>query len=267
MTTLTSQNGYSAGDPSLIVSALVPGTTVIVPVRKGPAGQLLIAAAARWHREVEPLVPGTCWGYAFRSIRGSSTELSNHASGTAIDVNAPQHPLGTNPAANFSQAQIAAIHGIVDTARGALRWGGDYGVPARGGVIGSRPDGMHLEVNASEAACTVALKAFAPTAVAVSEDPLTVFTWPAGAGAYKLVCPVGAASAVTAAAWLSLACDGVISHFDVWCQGDKGGLSEQHGALGKDQRGAWQLPDGCTQVTVHYVATGPVGACIETKPK
>lgn len=145
-----SQNGYLAGDRSVIVTMTVPGTDVRIPVRKGPCGDLLMWAAARWHREVEPLVEGTCWGYADRTIRGSSTELSNHASGTACDFNAPKHPLGTDPSANFTPAQIAAINRIVADAAPALRWGGSYGDPAHGGVAGSRPDGMHLEINTTE---------------------------------------------------------------------------------------------------------------------
>lgn len=137
----TSQNGYLAGDRSCIVTMTVPGTTVRLPVRKGACGDLLIWAAARWHHEVEPLTDGWCWGYAYREIRGSSTELSNHASGTAIDLNAPAHPLGTEPTANFTATQITAINRIVADASPALRWGGSYT---------GRKDGMHLEINATE---------------------------------------------------------------------------------------------------------------------
>lgn len=89
---VASQNGWRANDRSVVVTQTVPGTSVRLGVRKGPAGDLLIAAAARWHREVEPLVAGTCWGYAERKIRGGSA-LSNHASGTAIDLNAPSSEL------------------------------------------------------------------------------------------------------------------------------------------------------------------------------
>lgn len=109
-------------------------------------------AAARFNVEVEPLHVGWCWGYAYRDIRGA-TGLSNHASGTAIDLNAPAHPLGTNPTANYTPAKIAAIHRIIADTQGALRWGGDYGDPAHGGVKGSRPDGMHIEVIKNEATC------------------------------------------------------------------------------------------------------------------
>jgi hypothetical protein len=135
-----SQNGFPANNRSLIETLTAPGTEVQFPVRKGPCGELLMWAAGRWHREVQALVPGTCWGYAERDIRGS-TEISNHASGTAIDLNAPQHPLGTDPASNYTAAQIAAIRRIVADSDGALRWGGDY--------VG-RKDGMHVEINAPE---------------------------------------------------------------------------------------------------------------------
>lgn len=148
----TSQNGYSANDRSVIRSVTVPGTDVRVAVRVGPAGDLLIAAAERWHKQVEPLrAPDgvlDCWGYAERTIRGSATELSNHASGTALDFRARAHPLGTDPRANFTAGQIAAIRRIVADSRGALRWGGDYS---------GRKDGMHIEINASPEACVVAL--------------------------------------------------------------------------------------------------------------
>jgi hypothetical protein len=125
---------------------------VRIPVRVGPSGDLLIWFAARWHREVEPLHDGWSWGWAYRDIRGGGA-LSNHASGTAIDLNAPAHGLGTPARASFSVAQIAAIHRILADAQGCLRWGGDYGDPAHGGVRGSRTDPMHTEVIKSEAEC------------------------------------------------------------------------------------------------------------------
>lgn len=152
-----SQNSYPANDRACIHTLTVPGTSVRLPVRKGPAGDLLIWAAARWHREVEPLTPGWNWGFAERTIRGSATVLSNHASGTAIDLNAPKHPLGVPASRNFTPAQIDRVHRIIDDAQGCLRWGGDYDNPARGGVKGSRPDPMHIEVVASEARCAAVL--------------------------------------------------------------------------------------------------------------
>lgn len=131
-----SQNGYSANVRSLIASYRVPGTLVRLPLRRGDAATVLLHAAARWHREVEPLTPGWCWGFAVRLIRGARA-VSNHASGTAIDLNAPRHGLGTKASATFSARQIAAVRRIVRDLSPVLRWGGDY----RG-----RTDPMHLEL-------------------------------------------------------------------------------------------------------------------------
>lgn len=169
-----SQNGLSANDRSVIRQALIPDTDLKVLVRIGPVGDLLLAAAARWNREVEPLrAPDgvlDCWGYAERTIRGSSTELSNHASGSALDFRARAHPLGIPAARNYTPAQIDAIHRIVDDAEGALRWGGDYDNPSRGGARGSRPDPMHLEANASEARCAEVLPRFLARSGSSSAD-------------------------------------------------------------------------------------------------
>jgi hypothetical protein len=132
---VSSQNGWKANDRSVITSISVPGGNLAV--HNGGVAVIFQHLATRFHNEVEPLVwPGN-WGYAERVVRGGS-DLSNHASGTAIDLNAPQHPLGTNPANNYSGAQIAAIHNLVNFYEGIIRWGGDY--------VG-RKDGMHFEIN------------------------------------------------------------------------------------------------------------------------
>ena len=78
----TSQNGYSAGDRSVIHSVTVPGTDVVLPVRTGPAGDILVYVAARYHREVEPLrAPDgvlDCWGYADRQAVREALEQIPH---------------------------------------------------------------------------------------------------------------------------------------------------------------------------------------------
>lgn len=161
----TSQNGYSANDRSVIASYDLPGGRVAL--RKGDVSVVLLWCATEWHRTVEPLVWPGIWGYAERTIRGSSTTLSNHASGTAIDCNAPQHPLGTAITANFSPAEIHAVRRLVAFCEGVVRWGGDYS---------GRKDGMHLEINANAAAVKrIADKIRAgvgPTIPAVSPNPV-----------------------------------------------------------------------------------------------
>jgi hypothetical protein len=132
---VSSQNGWKANDRSVITVIDIPGGRLAVHV--GGVAVIFQHLANRYHNEVEALIWPGCWGYAERDVRGS-TDISNHASGTAIDLNAPLHPLGTNPYSNYSQAQIDAIHNIVNFYEGIIRWGGDY--------VG-RKDGMHFEIN------------------------------------------------------------------------------------------------------------------------
>ncbi|GHF30862.1 MULTISPECIES: M15 family metallopeptidase [Actinomycetes] len=158
-----SQNGYAANDISLTKIYAVPGTTRNIRLRKGPAGELLVWVLAQFHARVEDLDDGQLddWGYAERTIRGSSTTLSNHASGTAADANATRHPLGTDPTANFNAAQIRTIREIVAATRGAVRWGGDYQ---------GRKDPMHFEIVEDEAFCA---RVLADLTTGTEEDDLT----------------------------------------------------------------------------------------------
>ena len=134
----TSQNGYRANDRSLISSYAIPGGKVAL--RRGDVATVLVYFAKRYHSEVEKLVwPGN-WGYAERTIRGNSRTLSNHASGTALDLNAPRHPLGKR--GTFSSKQVAALNRILSDCDGVLRHGKNYN---------GRKDEMHVEINASSA--------------------------------------------------------------------------------------------------------------------
>lgn len=69
-----------------------------------------------------------------RLIRGSSTSLSNHAFGSAFDVNAAQNGLGRTPA---RPGQKGCLYRLVPiAARFGFYWGGHF----------SRLDGMHFEL-------------------------------------------------------------------------------------------------------------------------
>jgi lysozyme family protein len=70
-----------------------------------------------------------------RFIRGSTTTLSNHAFGTAFDINAAQNPLGARPALVGQRGSTRELVSI------ANKWGFYWG-----GHFGSRPDGMHFEI-------------------------------------------------------------------------------------------------------------------------
>jgi hypothetical protein len=99
------------------------------------AGVILAAFAAEFHAQVEPIDDPEIddWGFAYREVRGSDTDLSNHSSGTAIDLNATKHPLGKK--GTFTKEQVKIIRELCE--KYGLRWGGDYK---------NRIDAMHYEI-------------------------------------------------------------------------------------------------------------------------
>ena len=153
----TSQNGYTANQVSLTQLWTIPGTNRAIRLRKGAPGALLVDFAAWFHQHIEPIDTGQLddWGYAERPIRGQDVEydddgnainLSNHASGTAEDLNSTKHPLGKR--GTFTDAQAAAIRARLKVYQGALRWGGDYV---------KRADEMHVEIVKSPEFCAQVL--------------------------------------------------------------------------------------------------------------
>jgi hypothetical protein len=136
-----SQNGWTANERSLCSWFSVPGSNVRLLLRTQYAGPLLIAFLTAFHRRVEALQDPGCWSYAPRMVRGSVRVVSNHASGTAVDVNAPRHPLGAR--GTFSDDDAREIHRLLRVANGTIRWGGDY----RG-----RADEMHFELHSTNIA-------------------------------------------------------------------------------------------------------------------
>lgn len=150
---------------SAIGTYLIPGTDVRLSMRKEVA-PLLIAVARDYHREVEPLHKGWCWGFDPKHIEGSSF-WSNHAWGGAIDLNAPAHPMGKRN--TFSPPKRAAIRTILARytyhGRQVIRWGGTYL---------RRPDDMHFELNVPRDLALAAVKALqAPAASKPKPKPVS----------------------------------------------------------------------------------------------
>jgi hypothetical protein len=140
--TLKSHNGWQASknpDEIAIKSYTVPGTKTRLRCAEAVA-PLLIAFTAEFHELIEPIDEGPLddWGYAFRQIRGSTDKLSNHASGTAIDLNAPKHALGL--VGTFPPEKVPMIRALAK--KYGLRWGGDYV---------NRKDEMHFEIDITPA--------------------------------------------------------------------------------------------------------------------
>lgn len=73
-------------------------------------------------------------GYAPRKVRGSYLSLSNHAYGTAFDINYNQNSLGNEPARKSEKGSVYELVGIAH--EHGFYWGGHF----------SRKDGMHFEV-------------------------------------------------------------------------------------------------------------------------
>jgi hypothetical protein len=134
---LTSPNGWPASEDRKalgIETFAVPGTKIKFACAKAVA-PILVSFAKEFHELVEPIDQGQLddWGYAFRMTRGSDRVLSNHSSGTAIDLNAIKHPLGKSNTFNKDQRNII---NLLITKYG-LAWGGNYK---------KRKDDMHFEI-------------------------------------------------------------------------------------------------------------------------
>lgn len=145
---LTSQNGWPASpnpddiDVMQFTVAFQRGSFP-VPLSRHAAAALL-RMAEWWDKNIEPIT--VIYGYNFRNVRGASAKLSNHASGTAIDLNPEKHPLesgantgvdefGAKAVGTVPAAKVAALR--AKAAELGLRWGGDYP---------GRKDEMHFEV-------------------------------------------------------------------------------------------------------------------------
>jgi hypothetical protein len=134
---LKSSNGWPASKDAAeigIKSFKVPGTNLKIRCAEKVA-PLLIGLAAEFHETIEPIDKGTLddWGYCFRMIRGTTDKLSNHSSGTAIDINANLHQLGREN--TFSPENAAKC--VALAAKYGCKWGGTYR---------SRKDDMHFEI-------------------------------------------------------------------------------------------------------------------------
>lgn len=154
----TSANGWPAleADSTSLYTWTIPAKNghLRIRLRNGSAGFLLCHFLLWWSERLDDLTnphPADDWGYAYRPIRGQYSGLSNHASGTAVDADATQWPLGTEHMTNAMKAKIRLRLKLY---RGCLRWGGDYS---------GRKDQMHTEVNAPLASCEKVAKALMRT--------------------------------------------------------------------------------------------------------
>ncbi len=143
-----SQNGWPASSNPKDINVV----TVAVPLKSGNKTMQLAANAVGpllamvtwWDRNIEPVKE--LGSYNFRTIRGIDTVISNHGSGTAVDINESKHRLG-------DRGTVTGAQGLAIAAKAAslgLRWGGSY--------LG-RADEMHVEIAKNKASALAAAAA------------------------------------------------------------------------------------------------------------
>jgi hypothetical protein len=137
MSVIQSTNGWPASKDKAeigIKSFAIPSTTLKLQCAEAVA-PLLIGFAAEFHSLIEHIDGGSLddWGYCYRDVRGNVGKLSNHSSGTAIDLNATKHPLAK--VGTFPNEKVPMIRALAK--KYGLIWGGDYR---------NRKDEMHFEI-------------------------------------------------------------------------------------------------------------------------
>jgi hypothetical protein len=126
----TSYNGWPASpdrnEIGVVANDVFPGG-----VKAGDVAIVLGYVMRQLDARVEPVVGGWCWGYTYKANVNNPSQLSCHASGTAGDWNAPDHPNGSS--GTFTSAQRGEIYAILDECQGAVSWLEGY-------------DEMHFEI-------------------------------------------------------------------------------------------------------------------------
>lgn len=137
----TSGNGWPAS-PDLRTRVIEPVSGVrLAIVDNDNVADLFTYLVQQFHKRVDDVTkphPKDDWGYEYRPNVNNPSRLSNHSSGTAIDLDATEHPNAVQTAKTYSSQQISTVHKILAEMDGVIRWGGDYS---------GTPDAMHFEIN------------------------------------------------------------------------------------------------------------------------
>lgn len=134
-TVATSYNGWPASPDKGEIGVVKFGDAQGFPfpggIKGGDVFTVLGYVATQLHERVESCVSGWCWGYTYKQNVNNPSQLSCHASATAIDWNAPDHPNGSS--GTFSDSQRGTIYAILNEVQGAVNWLEGY-------------DEMHFEI-------------------------------------------------------------------------------------------------------------------------
>jgi hypothetical protein len=133
---MKSQNGWQASqnrDAINVRNYLIAGTKRHFACNE-IAAPILCAFIAEFHELIEKIDEGTWddWGYCYRDVRGINGTLSNHSSGTAVDIDSKKHPMGK--ARTFAPPAVEIIQNLCK--KYGIVWGGNF----------TRKDEMHFEI-------------------------------------------------------------------------------------------------------------------------
>jgi hypothetical protein len=147
-------NGWPVLAPgsSYLHQWVLPGTRRRIVMRHGSCGLVLAHLALRFNDRIERLDnPGADpvdeGGHSYRPITGGSS-WSQHATGTAMDLNWRRHPYGVPTAHTFTVRQrreirrwLATFYAVGELA--VVEWGGDW--PSHP-ASSAKPDAMHFQL-------------------------------------------------------------------------------------------------------------------------
>lgn len=152
MTGTTSQNGWpSSTDRNAIAvkNFVIDGANQHFAMAAG-AAPVLGAFAAEFNKLVVPINPPAAvfddWGYGCGDSRGIAAMESNHASGTALDINATKHIQG-GVVSGYTPPQEKVITSLCT--KYGIRWGFTYH---------QNKDPMHFEIVESPATVAARIK-------------------------------------------------------------------------------------------------------------
>lgn len=119
MSSGTSYNGWPASDDRSAIG-VVPSDWFPGGVKAGDVSTVLGYVMRQLDARVEAIVDGWNWGYTYKANVNNPSQLSCHASATAIDWNAPDHPNGSS--GTFTDDQVGTIYQILTEVQGAVSW-------------------------------------------------------------------------------------------------------------------------------------------------
>lgn len=136
-----SENGWRMCDAAECDSGKVPGTNLVLPIRRGDANTILKGWVAWFNRNVESLNnPGRGYTDEGSFTWTNSVASSNHLSGTAVDLNWNDHAFRVSYS-GFTGTEIAKCREGLRLFEGTIWWGQDWVSPR---------DAMHFQLHLAE---------------------------------------------------------------------------------------------------------------------